>query len=124
VSRWPWLSANLRWLLAARGVRSFSQAFVTVSVPLYLAAAGYSTPQVGFLLSLGSVGAGLLIVAVGLGADRFGRRRSLVGLALLATLGCPLYSVSTSFWPLAVGAALATVGRGGTAGSGERPPQL
>ena len=33
-------SPNLGYLLAARGVRSLAQAMVTVSVPLYLAAAG------------------------------------------------------------------------------------
>jgi MFS family permease len=111
-------SPNLGYLLAARAVRSLAQAMVTVSVPLYLAAAGNDPVTVGMVLSAGSVGSVLLVLLVGTSADHLGRRRLLVALAVLATVGCAGFAMTTDPWVLGAMAAITAVGRGGGAGSG------
>lgn len=106
------------WLLAGRAVRSFSQAFLVVAVPLYVAAAGYSTMQVGYLLTTASLGSVAFVMLIGLYADRYGRRRVMLVLAALSAFGATAFALTTRFWVLALAAGLASVGRGGGAGSG------
>jgi MFS family permease len=113
-----WCRGNITWLLAGRAVRSFTQAALAVAVPLYVAAAGFSTLQVGYLLSIGSLGSIAMVLTIGFVADRYGRRPLLLWIAVLSAVGTAVYAVTTSFWPLAIMGAIASVGRGGAAGSG------
>lgn len=106
------------WLLAGRAVRSLSQAFLVIVLPLYVAAAGYSTKELGALLSIASVGSIGTVAAVGFLSDRFGRRAVMIGLAALSAVGCVTYALSARFWVLATASALTSLGRGGGAGSG------
>ncbi|HVA26151.1 MAG TPA: MFS transporter [Chloroflexota bacterium] len=108
----------MRWLLLSRAVRSFGQAMLVIAVPLYLAAAGYSAQRIGYLLSIASFGAMLMVLSVGVISDRYGRKPALAGIALLAAIGAASYALTTNFWVLAIMAGLASVGRGGAAGSG------
>ncbi len=112
-----WYTGNMPWLLATRVVRSFSQALLVIIVPLYVAAAGYSTLQVGYLLSIALAGSAGMTVLVGFVSDRFGRKLVLICIAGLAAIGPAVYALTTQFWVLALMAALASV-RGGGAGSG------
>ncbi len=112
------VSRNLAYLLAIRAIRSSAQALVTISLPLSLAAARRSPVTVGGVLSAGSIGAVVLVLLVGSTADHFGRRRVLVALALLASIGSIAFALTTDIWILAVMAALSAIGRGGGAGSG------
>jgi MFS family permease len=114
----PWCRGNMSWLLASRALRSFTQAILTVTVPLYVAAAGYTALQVGYLLSIASVGSMATVLSIGFAADRYGRRPVLLGLAVLSAAGAAAFAATTAFWPLAVMAAVSAVGRGGGAGSG------
>jgi MFS family permease len=110
---------NLPWLFAGRALRSFATAFLTVVFPLYLARSGYGSAAVGLTLSLAGVVTMGLVLAVGLAADRVGRRRLLLVLGLLTALGALLLAVAPLSLPLAVLASgLGGVGRGGGAGSG------
>jgi MFS family permease len=118
VSLPAWTRGNMRWLLATRAVRSFTQAVLVIAVPLYATAAGFSSLQVGMLLSFASLGSIGLVLLVGLLADRWGRKPLLLGLALLSVAGAAVYAQTTAFWPLAVVGAIAAIGRGGGAGSG------
>jgi len=110
---------NLPWLYAGRAARSLATAFLTVIFPLYLAREGMGAAEVGLILSLsGVIGMGL-VVAVGLGADLFGRRRALLALAAFTAIGGFLLA----WLPLGplmaiVASGLGGVGRGGGAGSG------
>jgi len=113
-----WCFGDMGWLFAGRAIRSFSQAFFVVVVPLYIAAAGYSTLRVGALLSVAAAGSAAFVVLIGINADRYGRRRIMLGLAALSVLGAIAYALTTNFWVLAAAGALASVGRGGGAGSG------
>ncbi len=112
------VTRNLRYLLAARAVRSAAQAVLTISVPLSLAAAGRDPLTVGAVLSAGSVGSVVLVLLVGATADHLGRRRLLVALAVLGGVGAFGFAVATSAWTLGLLAAIGSVGRGGGAGSG------
>lgn len=111
-------SHNLTYLLIVRALRSAAQALLSISVPLYLAAAGYDPLSVGAVLSAGSIGSVVLVLLVGTTADHFGRRRLLTALALLACAGSAGFALATEVWTLGLMAALATIGRGGGAGSG------
>ena len=109
---------NMRWLLISRGVRSFSQALLAITAPLYFAALGNSSTQVGLLLSLGAVGSTVLTLTTGFASDRVGRRPLLVIIALLSGLGAVVLSLNGAFALLALGGALCTVGGGGGATGG------
>jgi len=109
---------NLRWLYAGRALRSFATAFLTVVFPLYLAAEGYRSAGIGFILTAGGVGTAALVALVGLGGDRFGRRTMLLLLAALGLAGSILLAASRDLILVLVASGLCGVGRGGGAGSG------
>jgi MFS family permease len=93
---------------------------LVIVVPLYVAAAGYSTPQVGYLLSVALAGSTGMTILVGVFSDRYGRKSLLMIMAGLAAIGSAVYALTTQFWVLALMAAIASI-RGGGAGSGGGP---
>jgi MFS family permease len=105
-------------LYAARALRSFGVAFLTVVFPLYLDARGYSSAVVGGILSGATVMSALLVLVVGLGTDRFGPRRMLVLLGGVGVLGGLVMAATTSLPLIVIASGLGGVGRGGGAGSG------
>lgn len=113
-----WLNRDLTLLFAGRGIRSLTQGYLTIVVPLYLAALGYSAVQLGLVFTAASIGSAILAAAVGMLSDRYGRKTFLVILALLTAIGGLVFAASTSFLVLLVAGAVTTIGRGGGAGSG------
>jgi MFS family permease len=111
-------AANLRLLYAARALRSFGVAFLTVVFPLYLDARGYSSSVVGGILSGATVISALLVLVVGLGTDRLGPRRMLLFLAGAGVVGGLVMAGTTSLPLILMASGLGGVGRGGGAGSG------
>ncbi|HET9092721.1 MAG TPA: MFS transporter [Acidimicrobiales bacterium] len=109
---------NLAWLYAGRALRSCSTAFLGIVFPLYLAARGESSAAVGVVLTASAAISALLIVAVGLVGDRFGRRRVLIALGLLGAAGGVVLAVFSNPVLLVLASGLAGVGRGGGAGGG------
>lgn len=112
------MANNLRWLYIGRGIRSFSVAFLTVIFPLYLAASGYSAAHIGLLLALSGGVTVLLVLAVGILGDRFGRRIMIMGLALFGLVGGLAMGLTSQFWFAVLASGLGGVGKGGGAGSG------
>jgi MFS family permease len=112
-----WYTGNVPWLFATRAVRSLSQALLVIVVPLYIAAAGYSTLQVGYLLSIAMAGSTGMTILVGIFSDRYGRKPLLMIISGLAAIGAAVYALTTQFWVLALMSALASI-RGGGVGSG------
>ncbi len=112
------MANNLRWLIIGRILRSFSTAFLTVIFPLYLAREGYSAARIGLVLAISGGVTVLLVAGVGLAADKFGRKRVIMGLASLAMLGGLGMALSPAFWVIVLASGLGGVGRGGGAGSG------
>lgn len=114
----PWLGRDLSLLFAQRGLRSFSQGYLNVVVPIYLSRLGFGPIELGFLFTASAVSSAVLTAAIGVLSDRYGRKLFLILLALLTSLGGLVFSLSTSFPVLLAAAAVSTLGRGGGAGSG------
>src|SRR5579884_1051990 len=81
-----WLNRDLTLLFGGRGLRSLTQAYLAVIVPLYLAHLGFSATQVGFIFTASALSSALIAAAVGFLSDRYGRKTFLVVLALLTAL--------------------------------------
>ncbi len=111
------MGRNLPWLYTNRALRSFSTAFLTVVFPLYLAVSGYSAAKIGLVLSLSGIVSVVLLATVGVLADS-GRKRSLIGLGVLAVLGGLAMALSPAMWVVVLASGLGGVGKGGGAGSG------
>jgi MFS family permease len=74
-------------LYAAGFVRALATGMAGVLVGLYLSARGLDPMWIGLVVSAGLGGAAVASLAVTLGGDRLGRRRTLIALALLSGLG-------------------------------------
>ncbi len=96
---------DIRWILAAQAGRAFGYGLAAVLLGATLAATGLSAAQVGLVLAAvvaGTVGASL---AVGVLADRLGRRRTYLALyGALATTG--VVYAATDWWPVLATVAL------------------
>jgi MFS family permease len=101
----PWLTPDARRLVAARGLRSFSDGYVAIALGVYLATLGLDTVAVGLILTLTLVGAAGLTVASAVFADRLGRRRFLRLLAALMAGCCLVYASTDALWLLILAAA-------------------
>jgi MFS family permease len=113
-----WLGRDLRLLFAGRAMRSVSQSYLAVIVPIYLSHLGYGPVRIGIFFTVGAVGSMALTAAVGVLADRFGRKTLLVILGVLAALSGLVFLFTNRFALLLAAAAMGTIGRGGGAGSG------
>jgi MFS family permease len=102
-------AAELRWLLAARGLRAFGDGFVSLLLPVYLLTLGYSPFDVGVIATATLLGSGALTLAFGLQAHRFAIRTLLfAATALMAATGVA-FATFTDFWPLVVVAVAGTL---------------
>ena len=76
-----------RLIYAAAALRGVATGLMGVLLGLYLAQLQYTPVQLGLVVGAGLSGAAVSTLVVTLLGDRFGRRRSLIALALLAALG-------------------------------------
>ena len=74
-------------LYAAAFLRAVATGMIGILLGVYLPRAGCSTAETGWIVAAGLAGGALAMLLATLGADGFGRRRSLVLLALLAAAG-------------------------------------
>jgi MFS family permease len=101
---WRNLPADVRRLLVARALRMFGFGAVSVTLALHLAAAGWTDAGIGTLLLATLWGDTAMTLALGLHADRWGRRRTLlVGAGLMLAAGAALF---VPHWGLALAFAL------------------
>src|SRR5688572_21914746 len=84
-------------------VRAVTTSLVGVLIGVYLARQGITGAAFGLIVSSGLAGAALGAVVATFLADRIGRRRFLIVLAVLSVLGTIAFALSTS--PLALAAA-------------------
>src|SRR5579872_436870 len=89
-----WVNADGWRVIIARGMRNFGYGFTSVLFGVTLAAAGFSTVQVGLLLTIALVGDIISIILVALFADRLGRRRVLAFFTLLMAAGGIAFALS------------------------------
>ena len=82
------LSADVRLLYAARGLRGFGDGFAVIILPAYLTAIGYSPLQIGIVATAALLGSSVLTLAVGFFAPRHDLRNLLLaGAGLIALTG-------------------------------------
>ena len=96
-------------VLAARGVRALGDGFVSLTLPLYLLALGYTPLQVGLVSTATLLGSAALSLTVGIYATRIGYRRALLGAALLMFATGIAFTSVRDFWPLLVVAFVGTL---------------
>jgi MFS family permease len=98
--------ARLLWV---RGLRAFSDGYVSLLLPIYLIALGMSPFQVGVIATGTLFGSGVLTLLVGLQAHRFKYRTLLLmAAALMAGTGFG-FATLTDFWPLLLVAIVGTL---------------
>ena len=68
-------------------LRSSTVGLVGVVIAIYLSEVGFSAPAIGLVIGAGLAGAAVATVLVGVRGDRFGRRRTLIALAVVSTAG-------------------------------------
>jgi len=90
-------------LLLAKFLRTFVYGILTVSLVIYLATTGFTTFQIGIVLSTAVLGGVFSTILVVLFADKVGRRKSLSALSLLTALTGIILAVTSDFVLLAVG---------------------
>ncbi len=123
--RWiapTWMTRDLRIIAAARVVMSAARALSAVAVPVYLAEQGYSAIALGTLFLVVGLASAVLSTAIGLVADRTGRRPFMIAVPFLAALAAVAFAVSRDAWLLFPAAALGSFGRGAGAGGGAVGP--
>lgn len=94
-------------IYAAGFIRSASVSLVGVTLAIHLARVGFSLGTIGLLIGVGLIGSAVATVFVSVRGDALGRRRALIGLTLLTTLG---YVALAAFTDAAVLVPLAFVG--------------
>jgi MFS family permease len=111
VNRWFPQSAttDARLLLTTRALRGLADGAVSVLLPGYLTAIGFSPLRVGAIVFGTLLGSAALTLWVGLATDRLGRRRVLLAACALMLLTGIGFAVTTSFWPLFVVAVVGTL---------------
>jgi MFS family permease len=82
-------------ICAAGFIRSATVGLVGVTLAIYLANVGFTTAQIGLLIGAGLAGASVATVVVSLRGDAWGRKRVLITLAALSTLGYIALTVFT-----------------------------
>ena len=116
-----WVNRDARLITLARGIRTFSQGFISVIIAIYLAELGFSLVQIGAILTVGVAGVSFFALVVGIASARVGRRRLLVVFSLLAAVAGLAMYFTEAFIPLLVIAFLGSLSTGG--GGGESPAQ-
>ena len=96
-------NADIRALLAARGLRGFGDGFAVIVLPAYLAALGLTSAQIGFVATAALLGTAVLTFAVGFVGARYELRSLfLAGAALIVVTGLAFANVETIALILAV----------------------
>ena len=100
-------------LLVTKGLRAFGDGYVSLLLPLYLLALGFSPLLVGVVATVTLLGSGLLTLFVGFQAHRYRYRTLLLGATALMALTGLGFAVATSLWPLLLIALIGTLNPSG-----------
>lgn len=92
--------STLHRILVAKGLRGFADGFISLLLPLYLLALGFTPLQVGVIATTTLLGSGMLTLVAGLQAWRFPYRTWLLASTLLMAATGLGFAFVTDFWPL------------------------
>jgi MFS family permease len=105
----PGASPDAGLILAARGIRAFTDGYVALLLPYYLTLLGYTAFEVGLIATATLLGSGVVTLLAGLFAYRF-RLHAMLTAACLLMLGTGLgFAAVTDFWPLLLIAVIGTL---------------
>lgn len=107
-------ATDARLIIAARGLRSFGYGLLAVLLGVALSAAGLTPVAIGALITVSLVGDFCGTYVIGVYADRWGRRRTLVVLALLMAVTGAIFGLTAVYPVLLVAAFVGTLGTSGS----------
>ena len=107
------MTHDVRLLFVTRAVRTFAYGMLAVILALFLGARGFSNADIGLVFTLTLVGDALLSLGVGAVADRFGRRRVLLGSCVLVVLAGVVFATAESAMLLTLAAIVGTISPSG-----------
>jgi len=87
-------------LVSARALRGFADGVVSVILPAYLMALGFSPLEIGAIVTATLLGSAVLTLGVGLVAHRLSARGALLATTLLMLATGLGFASATAFWPL------------------------
>src|SRR5207237_4706360 len=87
---------DLALINAAGFVRSFGVGLIGVVLGIYLFRSGLTSVAIGFVIAVGLAGSAVATILMSFGADRVGRKRSLILLSLLNAVGGITLALSPS----------------------------
>ena len=105
-----WLTADGRFILAARAVRTFAYGYLSVLLGVYLEEVGLAPWQIGSVLTATLASSAGLTVVFSLLADRYGRRRMLALSALLMAVAGTVFATASRYPVLLLAALTGTIG--------------
>lgn len=117
-----WLNRDLGWLFVLRILRSISQGYLGIILPLYLAALGYNAVALGTLLAVSAIVTAIISMLTGVLADRFGRKIFIASISLMFAIGGFGFALAHSFFWIVAFAAIGSIGRGGALAGGAWGP--
>jgi MFS family permease len=104
-----WLTRDARIVITTRALRTFGYGSTSVVLAAMLTEDGDSPAQIGLLLAVAAIGSVIASILMGLFADRFGRRSSLLVTAGLMAGAGLVFAFSESYPMLIVGAFVGTI---------------
>lgn len=113
-------SADAWRIVASRGLRQFAYGLLGVTLAVALTTSGFTPVSIGALITIALAGNFVGTYLIGLYADRWGRRRTLLALAALMALTGATYAVTRFYPALALAAFFGVLG----ASSSETAPFL
>jgi MFS family permease len=117
-----WLNPSLFWIFVLRVLRSFTQGYLAVITPLYIAILGYDAVHLGLLFTAVAFVSAMLSSTTGVLADRFGRKPLLILTALMVAGASVGFAFAPNFALLVVAGAIGSLGRGGALAGGAWGP--
>jgi MFS family permease len=105
----PSASADSKRLLLTRALRGFADGAVSVLLPGYLSALGFSSFQIAAIIFATLTGSAALTLWIGFAANRIGRRHVLLAACALMFATGAGFTLITAFWPLFVVAFVGTL---------------
>ena len=102
-------NADARRVIIAKGLRATADGFVSIMLPAYLLALGYTPLQIGALMTATLLGSAVLTLFAGTITGYFGERRPLIAASILMAATGLGFAGLTDFWPLLVVAFLGTL---------------
>jgi MFS family permease len=109
VWRLDWLTRDGRILLVTRTLRTFGYGYLAVILGLYLDELGLDSVLIGLIFAAAIAGSAAMTVAWSLVADRYGRRRTAITMALLMAAGGLLFGLTGQPLLLALAAFTGTI---------------